>query len=109
MKTYSRTCTGITASWCPNHGNCCCEIGPDGTRSLDDHNCPLHAPNSHHGEIYVDEFSGSDEIALAHSALADLIQMVESVGSTLPLETKLRLRFNDRLDRARRVLAVPGR
>lgn len=42
-------CTGITAAWCPVHGDCRCpdrESGGD----LDDPSCPLHGADGHHGE-----------------------------------------------------------
>lgn len=45
-----RGCSGVTATWCPVHGDCPCELsGPAGTRSLNDPGCPLHAPDSPHG------------------------------------------------------------
>ena len=42
-------CTGITAAWCPIHGDCRC---PDRgwAGDLNDPDCPLHAPSSLHGE-----------------------------------------------------------
>ncbi len=40
-------CTGITAAWCPLHGDCSC---PDPV-ALDDPSCPLHALTSPHGEF----------------------------------------------------------
>lgn len=46
-------CTGLTARWCPVHGDCAC---PDDsipelhvTATLDDPQCPLHKPGSGHG------------------------------------------------------------
>lgn len=47
------TCTGITATWCPIHGDCSCpphEYGLHYGRTLDDPACRLHAPNSDHSE-----------------------------------------------------------
>jgi hypothetical protein len=38
-------CTGLTASWCPIHGDCVC---PDGWDGMDDPACPLHAVSSNH-------------------------------------------------------------
>lgn len=35
-------CTGLSASWCPNHGNCVC------AGELDDPRCPLHGHASNH-------------------------------------------------------------
>lgn len=40
-----RTCTGLTAAWCPRHGPCMC---PEPETSLDGPECPLHAPDSNH-------------------------------------------------------------
>lgn len=44
----SQSCTGLTATWCPVHGNCRCPevdgVGGPG----DDPNCPLHATTSSH-------------------------------------------------------------
>jgi hypothetical protein len=39
------SCTGLTAQWCPQHGDCAC---PDRTQAMDDPACPLHAPTSDH-------------------------------------------------------------
>lgn len=44
------SCSGITATWCPVHGDCRCPIGENGERSLDDAGCPLHSNDSQHGE-----------------------------------------------------------
>lgn len=41
-------CTAESANWCPIHGDCCCKL-PE--VSKDDYDCPLHSPNSLHGEI----------------------------------------------------------
>lgn len=43
-------CTGVSAAWCPIHGDCVCRFDHTGNRSLDDDRCPLHAFNSDHGE-----------------------------------------------------------
>lgn len=53
----SASCTGLTASWCPFHGECSCprnEAGEHvdrytGEPAMDDPNCPLHSPDSSHG------------------------------------------------------------
>jgi hypothetical protein len=53
----SITCTGLTATWCPVHGDCKCPhafyLGesdePQG-RTLNDPQCPLHATTSSHAE-----------------------------------------------------------
>lgn len=44
-------CTGLTATWCPVHGDCTCTRHEDGevyfgTRGI----CPLHADDSTHAE-----------------------------------------------------------
>lgn len=57
------TCTGLTATWCPLHGDCTCPelypSGPDGQgdrsqepegRTLSDPTCPLHGLTSDHAE-----------------------------------------------------------
>lgn len=42
-------CTGMTALWCPVHGDCSCpEEGPDDPRDAE--HCPLHSFASSHGE-----------------------------------------------------------
>jgi hypothetical protein len=43
-------CTGISATWCPVHGDCQCPVEPNGERWLDDDGCPLHAATSLHAE-----------------------------------------------------------
>lgn len=43
------TCTGLTARWCPVHGNCNCNPIDDGMPGeMDDESCPLHAVRSAH-------------------------------------------------------------
>jgi hypothetical protein len=39
-------CTGLTASWCPIHGQCGCGEGGD----LNNPTCPLHKTGSSHAE-----------------------------------------------------------
>lgn len=41
-------CTGISASWCPNHGDCTCERGIDGDCDFGAPMCPLHGDFSTH-------------------------------------------------------------
>jgi hypothetical protein len=45
------TCTGITAAWCPVHGDCSCSrtLYSEAIH-LDDPACPLHSATSTHGE-----------------------------------------------------------
>lgn len=59
-KTWSgaHECTGLTASWCPEHGDCTCPRKPDGEPipaeeggfDLSAPGCPLHDPESAHGK-----------------------------------------------------------
>lgn len=44
-----QVCTGLTASWCPVHGDCSC---PDRETvgDLDSESCPLHSSASTHAE-----------------------------------------------------------
>jgi nitrite reductase/ring-hydroxylating ferredoxin subunit len=44
-----RKCTGVSAAWCPIHGDCICVR--DGVADLDDPNCPLHNSASTHAEV----------------------------------------------------------
>jgi hypothetical protein len=42
-------CTGLTAVWCPVHGDCVCPREDNGDiLSMDDALCPLHSPRSEH-------------------------------------------------------------
>lgn len=49
-------CTGLTATWCPTHGDCACPPRYEGDtdihagRTLNDPRCPLHAADSSHAE-----------------------------------------------------------
>lgn len=44
-------CTGVTASWCPIHGDCTCPRKKDGEREEEDPKCPLHSLSSDHAEV----------------------------------------------------------
>jgi len=44
----SSNCTGLTAAWCPVHGDCRCA---DPLESMSDAQCPLHAPASSHAAM----------------------------------------------------------
>lgn len=54
----SQQCTGLTASWCPIHGDCLCPRDEGGEHvdrytgepAMHDEDCPLHAPSSSHAE-----------------------------------------------------------
>lgn len=43
-------CTGLTARWCPNHGDCGCPADPFDDRYLSADGCPLHDDQSTHPE-----------------------------------------------------------
>lgn len=45
----SAECTGLSAVWCPVHGDCACDS------ALDDPNCPLRSPRSIHAEHKDDQ------------------------------------------------------
>lgn len=52
-KEHAAACTGLTAVWCPVHGDCTCPYendDPNQGRTMDDAGCPLHAPESPHAE-----------------------------------------------------------
>lgn len=45
----SVSCTGLTATWCPIHGECTCARTVDGDIPvMADSWCPLHKPNGDH-------------------------------------------------------------
>lgn len=44
-------CTGVSARWCPVHGDCTCKDAMD----LNDGDCPLHSESSDHGEPEIHE------------------------------------------------------
>jgi hypothetical protein len=45
-------CTGISAIWCPLHGDCSCKNECD----KNDDDCPLHSRHSNHGDVQDDTF-----------------------------------------------------
>lgn len=49
---YAVTCSGVSASWCPIHGDCTCERYPDGSfpDGMDSPDCPLHGFHSDHAD-----------------------------------------------------------
>jgi hypothetical protein len=47
-------CTGLTARWCPVHGDCACPAGG----SMDGTSCPLHAPTSAHDNVETEPRRG---------------------------------------------------
>lgn len=54
-------CTGVSASWCPNCGDCCCHYDDVvGYLSRDDPKCPLHADDARHAEtMYRTHLTGA--------------------------------------------------
>jgi DNA modification methylase len=55
-------CSGLTATWCPVHGDCAC----DREHGLDAHACPLHSLDSTH----ADEAPASDHRVICADSLA---------------------------------------
>jgi hypothetical protein len=55
MSATMLSCTGVTATWCPVHGDCTCPVEPQtGDRpALDSDGCPLHDTSSAHGERHA--------------------------------------------------------
>lgn len=47
-KIESESCTGLTAAWCPLHGDCTC---PEREFAMDDPGCPLHSFESSHAAV----------------------------------------------------------
>lgn len=43
-------CTGLTARWCPIHGDCTCDRDDYGSGDMNDPTCPLHRTSSTHAE-----------------------------------------------------------
>jgi hypothetical protein len=43
-------CTGVSASWCPVHGDCSCPRLDTGEREEEAQDCPLHGEKSAHGD-----------------------------------------------------------
>lgn len=41
-------CTGVSAFWCPIHGDCTCPRTEYGERERWDEDCPLHGEASNH-------------------------------------------------------------
>ena len=43
-------CTGISAGWCPVHGDCVCPYDEDNGHDFTNEACPLHGTTSAHGD-----------------------------------------------------------
>lgn len=50
----SENCTGSSAKWCPNCGDCKCPLNKYNERTLDDFDCPLHSYKSSHAEEEIE-------------------------------------------------------
>lgn len=50
VQRLTSPCTGVSAVWCPNHGDCKCALRGDGTPTYTDDSCPLHSSSSEHAE-----------------------------------------------------------
>lgn len=50
-------CTGLSAMWCPIHGDCRCAKTPTGEPNFEDPACPLHSTSSMHAADLDDEAS----------------------------------------------------
>lgn len=48
--TMPVACTGISAAWCPIHGDCTCGPNEMHEPALCDEHCALHSPTSTHGD-----------------------------------------------------------
>lgn len=48
--TPQERCTGLTAIWCPVHGNCACPDDAAGERTFTDDKCSLHSASSAHAD-----------------------------------------------------------
>lgn len=60
-------CTGPSASWCPNCGDCCCKSRED---SMSDDECPLHSYKSNHDSLSLLE----NKIIEMPSSLSDVFR-----------------------------------
>ncbi len=49
-----KNCTGSTANWCPNCGDCECPLNEYNERTLEDFDCPLHSYKSSHAEEEIE-------------------------------------------------------
>jgi hypothetical protein len=61
-------CTGVSAGWCPVHGDCVC---PDRERAMDTATCPLHGVSSKHAEEEAP--SELDQLRAENERLRELV------------------------------------
>lgn len=45
------SCSGLSAGWCPNCGDCICPRNGDSWEEYNTPGCPLHGETSKHGEM----------------------------------------------------------
>lgn len=70
--TLPEGCTGISAKWCPIHGDCACEPEEEGFDVvLEDPDCPLHGNASGHAETIADNSPLSRETVARLCATAE--------------------------------------
>lgn len=65
-------CTGLTAVWCPNCGDCNCERTAGGDPCFDSPRCPLHSTDSHHADTVSLERCEQQITALAEDLGVEL-------------------------------------
>jgi hypothetical protein len=70
----ARACTGLSARWCPVHGDCTCATtkGSDWPSPLDSPSCPLHGPTSKHAEPAPRPLAETPRAPVPPALLADL-------------------------------------
>lgn len=71
-------CTGITASWCPQCGDCTC---PDRTEVMSSSRCPLHAPGSDHADESAMDVSAEAVAAARAAGLEAAARIVDDAAS----------------------------
>jgi hypothetical protein len=87
-------CTGLTARWCPIHGDCSC----DEVEGLDGSACPLHAFGSNHVEGEIDPLAAlaAEAREPAEGVIAETIRWLEEThaadGDEGAIEILARLR-----------------
>jgi len=96
-------CTGLAAAYCPNHGDCTCPHDrPDGERTLEDVDCPLHAPSSTHASVDDEqEWATTGSLLIIEGLVGIIDQLTDALSSEHPTPERLQL-----LDEAGRALAT---
>lgn len=94
-------CTGISAGWCPVHGDCTCPRDGTDTREEQADDCPLHGTASNHGD---DE---DEPPQIARSLVLRLARDLADARHDLAAEREISARLADRvLDLARELEAL---